>query len=126
MLERIKEQIEDMLVTPIVNDTKEWCELFLRNSSLPRRSPEYSGHSFLKLHIDTISEYKAKMLDNLKNMEKESERVATLTQRMMEPPLMEHPMMESERASAKRRRRTRYMENTVYLAPSAWSSTRRA
>ena len=50
---------------------------------------------------------------------------------MMEPPMIE-PMMEPERASAKRRRRTRYtplpgmMENAVNLAPSAWPPTRRA
>ena len=39
--------------------------------------------------------------------------------------MVEPPMVESDRASAKRRRRTRYtplpgiMENAVYLAPSA-------
>ena len=67
----------------------------------------------------------------------ETERVAMRTKRMLEPPLMElpliepplieppmiePPMLESDRASATRRRRTRYtplpeiMENAVYLA----------
>ena len=62
----------------------------------------------------------------------ETERVAMRTKRILEPPLMEPPlmeppmieppMMESERASATRRRRTRYtplpgiMENAVYEA----------
>ena len=81
----------------------------------------------------TISDEKAAMLDNLKNIEKEIERVAMLTKRMMETPLPERPpAVESDRASAKRRRRTRYtpllgiMESAVYLAPSAWPLTRRA
>ena len=54
-----------------------------------------------------------------------------LTRRMMETPLLEprmveSPLVEADRASAKRRRRTRYpplpriMENAVYLAPHAW------
>ena len=39
----------------------------------------------------------------MESIEKETERVAMLTERMLEP-----PMMEPERASATRRRRTRY------------------
>ena len=62
------------------------------------------------------------------SIEEETERAAVLTKRMLEPSLPEPPMMmeptlmESERASSKRRRRTRYtplpgiMENAVYLA----------
>ena len=42
----------------------------------------------------TISDDIAKMLDNLKNIEKETERVAMLTKRMMETPLPEPPMVE--------------------------------
>ena len=60
-----------------------------------------------------------------------------LTKQMMEsplpePPMVKPPMVEFDRASAKRRRRTRYtplpgiMENAVYLAPSAWPPSRRA
>ena len=78
----------------------------------------------------------------MESIAKDTERVAMLTKRMMDPqlaeppmtgtPMREPPMMELERASAKRRRRTQYtplpgiMENAVYLAPSAWSPTRRA
>ena len=76
------------------------------------------------------------------NMEKEVERAAMLTKRMIqtplpeppmvEPPLPEPPMMEPDRTSAKRRRRTRYtplpviMEHAVYLAPNAWQPIRHA
>ena len=90
----------------------------------------------------TISDDVAKMLHRFKNIEKATERAAMLTQRMLETPLpepplpeplmVEPPMVESDRASAKRRRRTRYtplpgiMENAVYLAPSAWPPSRRA
>ena len=61
----------------------------------------------------SISDDFAKMLDNLKNIEKETERVVMLTKRMMETPLpeplmVEPPVVKSDRASAKRRRRTRY------------------
>ena len=61
----------------------------------------------------TISDDTAKMFDNLKNIEKQTETVAILTKRMMEtplrePPMVEPPVVESDRASAKRRRRTRY------------------
>ena len=61
----------------------------------------------------TISDDTAKMFDNLKNIEKQTETVAILTKRMMEtplrePPMVEPPVVESDPASAKRRRRTRY------------------
>ena len=90
----------------------------------------------------TIRDDIAVMLDNLKNMEKEVERVAMLTKRMMEtplpeppmvePPLPEPPMMGPDRTSAKRRRRAWYtplpgiMEHAVYLAPNAWPPIRHA
>ena len=66
------------------------------------------------------------------SIEKETERAAMLTKRMMETPEPEPPMMmeltlmESERASSIRRRRTRYtplpgiLDNATNLAPSAW------
>ena len=41
----------------------------------------------------TVSDEIAKMLDNLKNIKKETERVAMLTKRMMETPLLEPPMV---------------------------------
>ena len=77
------------------------------------------------------------MLDSLKNIEKEVERAAMLTKRMMEtplpePPMVEPPMVEPDRTSAKRRRRTRYtplpgiLENAVFLALSAWPPVRHA
>ena len=84
----------------------------------------------------TTSNAIAVMLDNLKNIEKEVERAAMLTKRMMEtplpepplpePPVVEPPMVEPDRTSPKRHRRTSYtplpgiMEHAVYLAPSAW------
>ena len=97
---------------------------------------------FTSSSTSTISDDVAKMLDRLQNIEEATERAAMLTKRMLEPPLMEPPMMEPpllelpmmepDRASAKRRRRTRYtplpgiLENAVYLVPSAWPPTRRA
>ena len=79
----------------------------------------------------------AVMLNSFHNMEKEVERAAMFTKRMMEtpmpePPMMEPPMVEPDRTSAKRRRRTRYtplpgiMENAVCLAPNAWPPVRHA
>ena len=85
----------------------------------------------------TSSDDVAKMLDRLKNIDKATGRAAMLTKQMTEsplpaPPMVEPPMVESDRASAKRRRRTRYtplpwiLENAVCLAPSVWPPTRRA
>ena len=85
--------------------------------------------------LDMISSYKdvfSPLVAQMENIEKETERVAMLTKRMLEPPMVEPPFVESDRASAKRRRRTRYtplpgvMENAVYLAPSAWPPMPRA
>ena len=67
----------------------------------------------------TISDDIAKILDNLENIEKETKGC-------------DAHQAESDRASATRRRRTRYtslpgiMESEVYLAPSAWPPARRA
>ena len=131
------------------------CQFFKLRSRVP--PPRTLNFLFLLLipHIDeestfntsststssnstsTISNAKAIMLDNLTNIEKEVERAAMLTKRMMEtplpePPLVEPPMVVLDRTSAKRRRRTRYtplpgiMEHAVYLAPSAWPPIRHA
>ena len=68
-------------------------------------------------------------------IEKETERIEMISMRMMEtpspaPPLAEPPLVESaDRASAKRRRRTRHtplpgiLERAVFQAPNAWSSS---
>ena len=70
--------------------------------------------------LDSCIEQLSPLAAQTESIEKETERMAMLTRRMMEP-----PMMESEGASAKRRRRTRYtlllgiMENAVYLAPNS-------
>ena len=89
--------------------------------------------------LDMLDSYKgtfSPLAAQMESIEKKTEKVAMLTQTdvgaLMEAPMMEPPMMESERASAKRRRRTRYtplpgiMESAVFLAPSAWRPTRRA
>ena len=67
----------------------------------------------------------------IENIEKETERVAMLTKRMMELPLPEPPMMteptlmESERASSKRRRRTRYTPLPIsWKLQKTWSQAR--
>ena len=82
--------------------------------------------------LDSCIELLTPVTAQIDSIEKETERAAMLTKRMMETPLLEPPTMmeptlkESEQASSKRRRRTRYtplpgiMENAVYLAPSAW------
>ena len=90
--------------------------------------------------LDSSIEQHSLLASVNESIDKETERVAMLAERMMEPPLSEPPMMEppmmelpfmaSEQASATCRRRTRYtplpriMENAVYLAPSACSPTR--
>ena len=87
--------------------------------------------------LDSCIELLTPRTAQIDSIEKETERAAMLTKRMMEPPLpeppmTEPPMVESERTSAKRHRRTRHtplpeiLENAVHLAPSAWPPTRRA
>ena len=76
-------------------------------------------------------------LTPLAGLNEELERIETLTKRLLEPtivqlPLPEPPVVEPDRTSAKRRRRTRYtplpgiMEHAVYLAPSACPPARHA
>ena len=103
---------------------------------------EASSTSTSSSSTSTISDAIAIMLNSLTNIDKEVERAAMLTRRMMdtplpqppmlEPPLPVPPMMEPVHPSAKRRRRTRYttlqgiMEHAVYLAPNAWPTIRHA
>ena len=102
------------------------------STSSDRRLDEFANM------LDSCIELLTPVTAQIESTEKETERAAMLTKRMMETPLPEPPMMmeptlmESERASSKRRRRTRYtplpriMENEVYLAPSTWPPARRA
>ena len=101
---------------------------------------EPSSTSTSSSSTSTIRDVIAVMLNSFHNMEKEVERAAMLTKRMMEtplpqppmvePPLPEPPVVEPDRTLAKRRRRRRYtplpriMENAVYLAPNAWPPIR--
>ena len=103
---------------------------------------EPSSTSTSSSSTSTIRDDIAVMLNSFHNMEKEVERAAMLTKRMMEtplpqppmpePPLPEPPVMEHDRTSAKRRCRTRYiplpgiLEHAVYLAPNAWPPIRHA
>ena len=104
-------------------------------------SEEFAAPAHVTTHntssTSTVSDDVAKMLDRLKNIEKVTGRAAMLTKQMTEcplpvPPMVVPPMVESDRASAKRRRRTRYTpllgitENAVCLTPSAWPPTWRA
>ena len=81
--------------------------------------------------LDSCIELLSSSASQMESIEKATERAYMLTKRMMETPLPEPPMVEPDRTSAKRRRRTRYtplpgiMENAVYLAPSPWPPTRR-
>jgi len=112
-------------------------EVTTLNTSSTSTSSDLRLDEFANM-FDSCIELLTPLTAQIENIERETERVAMLTKRMMEPPLPEPPMMteptllESERASSKRCRRTRYtplpgiMENAVFLAPSAWHPTRRA
>ena len=117
--ERIQEQIVEAIdVTPQAS------QMILNTSS--------TSTSMLDSCLEQLTPFAIE----IESIEKETERVAMLTKRMLEPPLpepplpeppmVEPPMLEPDRTSGKRRRRTRYtplpgiMENAVYLAPSAW------
>ena len=102
------------------------------STSSDRRLDEFANM------FDSCIELLTSVTAQMDSIEKETERAAMLTKRMMQTPLPEPPMMmeptlmESKRASSKRRRRTRYtplpgiMENAVYLPQSAGPPTRRA
>ena len=134
---------------PVYNRVRDAAETTQNTVEIPSSSSTSTSIDRLDEQLtnmlDMLSSYKdvfSLLAAEMENIEKETDRVAMLTKRMLEPPLMETPLPEppmvepplvvSDRASAKRRRRTRYtpllgiMENAVYLAPSAWPPTRRA
>ena len=135
VVERIQEQIVETLdVAPqgsqIALDTSS------TSTSSDRRLDEFARM------LDSRIELLIPMTAQIDSIEKETERAAMLTKRMLEgalpepplrePPVVEPPLVEPDRTSAKRRRRTRYtplpgiMENAVYLAPNAWPPVRHA
>ena len=128
-----QEQIEDI---PVPQEQL-IAEVTTLNTSSTSTSSDRRLDEFTNM-LDSCIALLTPMTAQVENIEKETERVAMLTKRMLEPPMMEPPkvmeptLTESERGSSKRRRRTQYtplpgiMENAVYLAPSAWPATRRA
>ena len=78
--------------------------------------------------LDSCIELLSHLSAQMESIEKETERIAMLNKRMMEPPRTTEP----ELVPWKRRRRTRHIpmpeiaENATYFAPSAWPHTRRA
>ena len=135
--ERIQEQmVETIDVTPQASQMVLNASSTSTSSSAPvcNQIPSSSSTSTSNDRLGAL----ASMLDScleqltpLAGLSEEIERIETLTKRLLETPLPEPPMVEPDRTSAKRRRRTRYtplpgiMENAVYLAPSAWPPTRR-
>ena len=126
-LERIqehigREQIEEQLIAEETTQNPMVIPVTIFTSTSSDRRLDEFTHM-----LDSCIALLTPMTAQIESIEKETERGAMLTMRMMEP-----PMVESGRASAKRRRRTRYtplpeiMENAVCLAPSAWPPTRRA
>ena len=128
--ERIQEQIGPVRIEELVDDTVE-LQTTLNTADTSSSSSTSTRCDELENMLDSCIVLLSPLAALTESIEKETERVAMLTKRMleprmMEPRMMEPPMMEPERASAKRRRRTRYtpllgiMENAVHLAPSAW------
>ena len=152
VLQRIEEQVGVVPALPIVDDTVEIQvteriheqigpgrieEQLIAEETTQNPMEILSTSSDRGLNmLDSCIELLFPMTAQKESIKKETERAAMLTKRMMEtpwpePPMVELPMAESDQASAKRRRRTRYtwllgiMENAVYLSPSAWPPTRR-
>ena len=154
---QVAEPIQEQIVEAI-DATPQASQMILNTSSTSTSSsaPVYNqipSSSSMSTRTDSLDAL-ASMLDSclaqlttsfatqIESIEKETERVAMLTKRMMEtslpeppmvePPLPQPPMMEPDRTPAKRRRRTRYtplpgiMEHAVCLAPSAWPPVRHA
>ena len=132
--ERIQEQIVEAIdVTPQAS------QMTLNTSSTSTRTDSLDA---LASMLDSCLAQFTPFATRMESVEKEIERVAMLTKRMLETPLPEPPlpepptveplMVEPDRTSAKRRRRTRYtslpgiMEHAVHLAPSAWPPVRHA
>ena len=139
IVERIQEGIVEIIdVTPQVS------QMALNTSSTPTSSSSTSTGTDCRLDefermLDSCIELLTPVTAQIDSIEKETEKTAMLTKRMMETPLPEPPLLEpplpepsSTTSSAKRRRRTRFsplpgiMEHAVYLAPSAWPPTRHA
>ena len=128
---------EQAIVQEIPPDVEQIQEQIIETIDNEPSSTSTSSSSTSTIRDDIVV-----LLNSFHNMEKEVERAAMLTKRMMEtplpqppmpePPMMEPPLIEPDRTSAKRRRRTRYtplpriMENAVYLAPNAWPPIRHA
>ena len=116
---RVRQKLFDAEET--TQNTVEILSSSSTSTSNDRRLDEFAN--MLDSCIELLTPVTAQMV----SIEKETERAAVLTKRMLEPPLPEAPMMmeptlmESERASSKRRRRTRYtplpgiMENAENL-----------
>ena len=135
--ERIQEQIGPERIEDLIEEQFNVEDTTLNTVGTSSSSSTSTRCDELATMFDSCMQLLSPLTAHVGSIEKETERVAMLTERMleppmMEPPLMEPPMMESERASAKRRRRTRYtplpgiLENAVYLAPSTWPPARRA
>ncbi len=118
----VVEQIQEQIVETIDNETSS-------------TSTSSSSTSTSNDRLDALASMLDSCLEQLTpsaGLNEELGRIETLTKRLLEPPLPEPPMVEPDRASAKRRRRTRYtplpgiMENAVYLAPNGWPPIRHA
>ena len=135
VVERIQEQIVETIdVTP------QGSQIALSSSSTSTSSDRRLDE-FARM-LDSCIELLTPVTAQIDGIEKETERAAMLTKRMLEtpspeppllePPTVQPPMVEPDRTSAKRRRRTRYtplpgiMAKAVYLAPSAWPPVRHA
>ena len=144
--ERIQEQIVEAIdvMTLNTNSTSTSSSDPVCNQIPSSSSTSTSTDSLdaLASMLDSCFQQLTPFATQIESTEKETERVALRTKRMLEtplpepllpePPMVEPPMVEPDRTSAKRRRRTRYtplpgiMENAVYLAPSALPPVRHA
>ena len=143
-VEWIQEQIVETIdVTP------QGSQMALNTSSTSTSSSSTSTGTDCRLDeiarmLDSCIELLTPVTAQIDSIEKETEKAAMLTKRMMETPLPEPPFPEpllpqppmvepsSTTSSVKRRRRTRFsplagiVELAVYLAPSAWSPIQHA
>ena len=137
VVERMQEHIvETINVTPHASQMALNTSSTSSSSSAPvcNQIPSSSSTSTSKDRLGALTSMLDSCLEQLTplaGLSEEIERIEKLTKRLLETPLPEPPMVEPDRTSAKRRRRTRYtelpgiVENAVSLAPSAWPPTRR-